>query len=439
MALESLSSSGSAHSVVPVGPTSPGNRIVALDVLRGFALLGILFVNIMHFSGVASVGQEWTGFADKAVQGFIQFFVRSKFLTMFAMLFGIGFAMQIARLEEKTGHYLWTYGRRLLVLCLFGVAHNVLDPAEVLYGYAIFGAFLLLFRRVSLKALLLWALLLMPLPYLHAAIVSTLATAETPSQVLEEAEQTEQQTNQQVEIEDEDTDSGNSWNPYAGERAIRVHSEGDLSEVLAYNIQFFINRHTSSWVNYLWGGPVLLPLMLLGVFIGRRRIMERIHDEIPLLRKAFWIGLGFGIAGTWFSKILFGWAAMADWDPWIGFAGNMLRVLANWGMALGYGAGIVLLIQRDFWKKCLAPLQAVGRLALTNYLLQTLICTTLFYAYGLGLYGMFGPAAAGLLAIAIYLFQVALSLLWTRRFQFGPAEWLWRSITYGRLQPMRIT
>ncbi len=129
----------------------------------------------------------------------------------------------------------------------------------MLYGYAIFGAFLLLFRRVSLKALLLWALLLMPLPYLHMAIVSTLATAETPSQVLEEAEQTEQQTNQQVEIEDEDTDSGNSWNPYAGERAVRVHSEGELSEVLAYNIQFFINRHTSSWVNYLWGGPVLLP------------------------------------------------------------------------------------------------------------------------------------------------------------------------------------
>ena len=106
MALESLSSSGSAHAVVPVGPTPSGNRIVALDVLRGFALLGILFVNIMNFGGVASLGQEWTGFADKAVQGFIQFFVRSKFLTLFAMLFGIGFAMQIARLEEKTGHYL---------------------------------------------------------------------------------------------------------------------------------------------------------------------------------------------------------------------------------------------------------------------------------------------------------------------------------------------
>ena len=438
MTLESFSSSGSAHSVLPVGPTPSGDRIVALDMLRGFALLGILFVNIMGFSGVAAVEQEWTGFADKVVQGLIQFFVRSKFVSLFAMLFGIGFAMQIARLEQKTGHYLWTYGRRLLVLFLLGAVHLVLDPAEVLSLYAMCGAFLLLFRRVSLKALLLWVLLLMPLPYLHTAIVSTLATAETPSQVLEEAEQTEQQTNQQVENEAEHTDSTYSWYPHVGERAVRVHSEGDLSEVLAYNVQFTVSRFTSSWVSYLWmSGP--LPLMLIGFFIGRHKIMERIHDEIPLLRKAFWIGVGFGIAGTWFGKNLFGWATVAGWDSWVLFAGSMLWALASCSMALGYAAGIVLLLQRDFWLVCLRPLQAVGRLALSNYLLQTLICTTLFYSYGLGLYGKFGPAAAALLAVAIYLFQVALSSLWVRRFRFGPAEWLWRSATYGRLQPMRIT
>ena len=437
MALES-SSSGSTQSAAWVGPTSPGNRIVALDILRGFALLGILFVNIIDFGGVASLGQEWTGFADKTVRGFIQFFVLFKFFSIFAILFGIGFAMQIARLEEKTDNYLWTYGRRLLILFLFGTAHLVLDPAEVLQNYAMCGTLLLLVRRVSSKALLLWVLLSMSLPYLHSAIVSTLATAESPSQVVEDAEQSEQQTNQQVEDEDEDTDSGNSWNPYAGERAVRVYSKGDLSEVLAYNIQFTGNRWTSSWVNYLWMFQAL-PFMLTGFFIGRRRIFERIHDEIPLLRKAFWLGLGFGIVGTWFKQFLFGWAAMAGWDPWVSFAITMFAFVATWSMAVGYGAGIVLLIQRDFWKKCLAPLQAVGRLALSNYLLQTLICTTLFYGYGLGLYGKVGPAAAALLVIVIYLFQVALSLLWTRRFRFGPAEWLWRSMTYGRLQSMRIT
>ncbi len=421
--------------VVLVGPTPSGDRIVALDILRGFALFGILFVNITGFSGIWFGSQEWTGFGDQAVQGFMQFFARSKFFSMFAMLFGIGFAMQIARLEDKTGHYLWTYGRRLLVLYLFGMAHLVLG-SDVINWYAICGAFLLLFRRVSLKALFLWALLLMPLPFLQLTIVSTLATAETPSQVLEEAEQVEPQISQLTEDQDEDTSSDFGWNRYMGERAARVYSDGDLSEVLTYNIQYEVHRRTSSWVNYLWDllGP--LPLMLVGVFIGRRKILERIHEEIPLLRKVFWIGLGFGFAGTWYSQVLAGLATMIDW-VWL--ASNVLFTLAAWSLALGYGAGIVLLIQREFWKKCFAPLQTVGRMALTNYLLQTLICTTLFNAYGLGLYGKVGPAAAALLATAIYLLQVALSVLWIRHFRFGPAEWLWRSATYGRLQPMRIS
>jgi len=433
MALEPASSD-STQSPAWVRPTSPGNRIVALDLLRGFALFGILFVNITGFSGIWFGSQEWTGITDQAVQGFMQFFARSKFFSMFAMLFGIGFAMQITRLEEKTGHYLWIYGRRLLVLFLFGLTHLTLGP-DIINWYAICGALLLLFRRISLKALLLWALLLMPLPSLHLVIVSTVATAETASQVLEEAEPTEQQTDQQVENEDEDTDSDFGWNRYIGERARRTYSNGDLSDVLTYNIQYAVHRRTSSWVNYLWDllGP--LPLMLVGVFIGRRKILERIHDDIPLLRKVFWLGLGFGIAGTWYSQVLAGWATMIDW---VWFSSNVLFTLAAWSLALGYSAGIVLLIQREFWNKCLAPLQAVGRMALTNYLLQTLICTTLFNAYGLGLYGKVGPAAAALLAIAIYLFQVALSSLWTRSFRFGPAEWLWRRATYGRLQPMQI-
>ena len=152
------------------------------------------------------------------------------------MLFGMGFAMQIVRLEKKTDHYFWTYGRRLLVLFLFGMAHLVL-ASDIINRYAICGALLLFFRRVSLKGLLLWALLLMPLPYLHLAIVSTLATAETPSNMLEEAEPTEQQSNQQLEDENGDTDSGFSWNLYKGERARRVMGGQGVDGTLAQRIQ----------------------------------------------------------------------------------------------------------------------------------------------------------------------------------------------------------
>lgn len=438
MALESFSSSGSAQSVVSVGPTPSVNRIIVLDILRGFALLGILFVNILSFSGIWSGSQEWTGYADQAVQDLIQFFGRGKFLSLFAILFGIGFAMQIDRLAAQTNQHLRIYGRRLLVLFMFGVLHFVLDPLGVLSLYAMCGALLLLFRRVSSKALLLWALLIMPLPYLHTAVVSTLATMEPPAQTLEDAEEREPQASQQDDNEDADSDSGASWNPYVGERAVIVYSNGKLSEVLAYNTQFTINRWTSSWVNYLWM-TVPLPLMLVGFFIGRSKILERQHDDIPKLRTVFWLGLGVGIACTWYSGVLFGRASMAGWDPWIWFAGSVLWAMAALLMALAYATGILLLVRREFWKTCLAPLKAVGRFALTNYLLQTLICTTLFYSYGLGLYGKVSPAYAVLLVIAIYLLQVALSSLWSRRFKFGPAEWLWRSMTYGRLQPIRIT
>ena len=324
MALES-STSGSTHSAAWIGPTTPGDRIVALDVLRGFALLGILVVNITGFSGVAAISLEWTGFADKAVQEFIQFFFVSKFFSTFTLLFGIGFAMQIARLEAKTGQYLWTYGRRLFVLLLFGMAHLVLK-GDLLVWYAICGALLLLFRRVSSKALLLWALLLMTLPFLHLTIVSTLATADTSSQVVVEAEQIELQSKQQTEADSDDTDSDFGWNNYTGERAVRVRSEGDLAEVLTFHIQYAVHRYTSSWVNYLWDilGP--LPIMLVGVFIGRRRILERIHDEIPLLRNVFWLGLGFGIAGTWFGLVVARWETITGW---LWFAGNVLFILGR--------------------------------------------------------------------------------------------------------------
>jgi len=97
------------------------------------------------------------------------------------------------------------------------------------------------------------------------------------------------------------------------------------------------------------------------------------------------------------------------------------------------------LAQREAWKKRLAPLGAVGRLALSNYLLQSLVCTTIFYSYGLGLFGKVGPALGLALTVLIFALQIPLSVWWMKRFRFGPAEWLWRTLTYGRLQPMRVS
>lgn len=124
------------------------------------------------------------------------------------------------------------------------------------------------------------------------------------------------------------------------------------------------------------------------------------------------------------------------------FAGLLVLLLAHslTGplLALGYAAALALLAQRPRWAARLAPLGAAGRLALTNYLAQSLICTTLFYGYGAGLFGQVGAAAGILIAIAIYALQLLWSVWWLRHFRFGPAEWLWRTLTYGRAQPMRL-
>jgi len=398
-------------------PTQPRERISALDSLRGFAIFGILISNIMAFSGVDAPGREWTGVADQTVLNVMLLFVRAKFLSLFAILFGIGFAIQIFRLQQKADHYLSIYARRLLVLFVLGFLHLLMDPAEVLAIYALCGMLLLLFRRFSAKALVCWTLLLMSLPYLQTAIVSTPFWAEA----FPESHQASQE----------------AWNAYAEERGVRARAEGDLSDVVAFNWQWTVNRHTASWLGYAWM-TIPLPLMLVGLLIGRSRILERIDDELPLLRRTFWLGLGAGIAGTALSLTLTDWAGTLGWNPWVLFAANYCWSLSACVTAIAYGAGFVLLCRRYIENRLFVCLQAVGRLALTNYLLQTLICTALFYNFGFGLFGELGPAFVILTAIAIYLSQILLSVFWVRRFRFGPVEWLWRSLTYGRRQPIRI-
>ncbi len=192
-----------------------------------------------------------------------------------------------------------------------------------------------------------------------------------------------------------------------------------------------------SWVSYLWMS-VPLPLMLIGFFIARKNVFTNITNTIPRVQSIFWSSLLIGIALTWSSEFLFEWASIGGWDAWLWFAGSLAWVLGGWLLALGYATGITILFQKTFWKRFLKSQEAVGRLTLSNYLLQTGICILLFYSFGLDLYGKVGPAKVILLAVGIYTIQVLLSIWWSGRFRFGPVELLWRSLSYGRIQSLRI-
>lgn len=424
---------------VAVEPRSGGERIVALDALRGFALLGILLVNIMSFSGINALGAEAEG-ANRMAADLIRFFVQGKFLSLFAILFGISVCLQTTRLREKGAGLFPIWWRRLAVLFVIGLLHTLLDPAEVLAVYALCAVLLPIFRKLSGKAVLLVAVVLMGLPYLQTAIVTPVYVAEraaedapdTPSEAsstghAEEApEPAAPDEGAATEPQEEEM---HAWNPYLGGLAIGVHSSGTFAEVVDYNRRFTTQRWTGSWVAYLWM-TVPLPLMMVGMLIGRSGVLTRLDQEKARLEKVFWLGLGGGIVLGILVLALFDLAGKSGWNPWIAFPASWLFSLSGLIMALAYSAGLILLLQRRIGVILQAALAPVGRMALTNYLVQTIICTFLFYGFGLGLYGHVGASQAALIAVAIFAMQIVISWLWLRAFRFGPVEWVWRMATY---------
>ncbi len=396
-----------------IRPTTPKERIQVIDTLRGWAIFGILVVNMLDFSGYSAFPERWTAPVDQAVVASIEFFFRFKFVTLFAALFGLGFFLQTTRAESRGINFVPLYLRRLFILLIFGSLHVLLDPLEVLHQYALTGALLLLFRSRSNRTILIAALVFLLLPF----VLGAAATG------VNQADQAEPQATQEMSAQEEQEDP----RPDA-----RVYSEGTFGEVVAYHARQIVER--SSWVGSLW---VLqfFPFFLLGLYVGRCGILEDVAAHLPLIRKLLWWGLALGLGLISVGTVLFFLSdPAAQWAPLLA----VVFIPGVIGLSLFYASAIVLLAQRETWKRRLAPLAAVGRMALTNYLLQTLICTSIFYGYGLGFYGTVGPAAGLALTIVIYAVQVIFSVWWIGRFRFGPAEWLWRTLTYGKLQPMRL-
>ncbi len=180
------------------------------------------------------------------------------------------------------------------------------------------------------------------------------------------------------------------------------------------------------------------PLLLLGLYVGRRGILQNVPAHLAFVRKVFWWGLILGLLGNGVGVLVSDYPGTykAGWDKsWIGNTGfYQVGVPA---LCFFYASGIVLLAQRPAWKSRLAPLAPVGRMALSNYLLQVLIFDA--FSYGLGLFGRMGPLIGVPVGLLIFVLQLLFSIWWMKRFRFGPAEWLWRTLTYGKLQPMRAT
>jgi uncharacterized protein len=304
----------------------------------------------------------------------------------------------------------------MLALLLFGIVHVVfLWRGDILVQYALLGCVLVLYRDLKPRALLVAAALTwIALPYL--IIRTRLALHQIPV----------------------------PFSPHGVQDWIYAH--GTYAQVMPVRIRDFLDWY-GRWPFGVF--PGFLVLFVLGLWAERVGLMSRFGEYLPAIRRAFWVALGvavlglllgFGLDRIWPppTELPFDWRKASFWSPRWTIA-RAVADLYTWGTAAVYGTGLVLLAQRPKWGAVLAPLTFVGRMPLTTYLTQSLVCSLLFYGYGLGWYGT--VSYSGMLTITCILFaaQILASRWWLRRFRFGPAEWLWRSVAYARRQPMRIT
>ena len=349
----------------------------------------------------------------------MRIFFETKSFRLFSLLFGFGIAVQMLRAEQRQVAFLPFYLRRLLVLFVIGVGHTLLYDGDVLMLYAEFGLILLVFRRAPTRVFLVAGAILSTILPVERVVTSLMEEPQNVAPIVAPLEV-------RVEAARERNRERLQSHPYA------VGSIGDVMTVNARAIP-------PNPVNEL----SFLGMFLLGVYVGRRRILQDLEAHRPLIRRVRFWGLSVGLLGMSIERLLM---LTVGYSPGVApgttavqqFIGDTCHDLGSAALCLGYAAVIVLLAQDDRWKRFLSPLGAVGRLALTTYLVQTLMFTTLFYGYAFGQAFRIGPAAVTMYAVLFFAVQMAACSWWIRRFRFGPAEWLWRTLSYLQLQPMRI-
>lgn len=406
-------------------PVATSERIQAVDVLRGFALFGILLVNMAFFGApvyqfIMATGESPIGI-DAWAAWAIRFIGEGKFYSLFSLLFGFGLTVMMTRAQTRGVSFVPLYIRRLLVLLTFGLIHAVLFwVGDVLVLYALLGFPLLLFRNAKPRTLLIWMGIMLTLVILiNGALTGFLALAQS---MPESAEMIAQEfAAQRVTYR------------ALTQEAIRAYGSGTFAELQAQRLKDLAFMYSIS----LFMLPPIFAMFLLGLYFGKREIFQNIPAHLPLFKRLLVLGLTIGIAGN--LLFAFGSQFSLRTEPtlwtWLATTGQTIGAPL---LALAYASAIILLMQRAWWAKLFKPLGAMGRMALSNYFFQTIVCTTIFYAYGLGLYGKVDAATGVLLTLAIYFAQIPLSVWWMNHFRFGPLEWLWRSLTYGKWQSMRL-
>jgi uncharacterized protein len=397
--------------------SSPTERIGVLDVLRGIALLGMF---VVHFY------DNWLWVADSPaaaaqrvpwVDTVISLFFDGRFYTMFGILFGIGFAVQLQRADARGERFTARYVRRVLMLAVFGLIAEGVFGYNVLLGYALWALPLLVVRRWPMRALVvLLVLCAASRPINTGTRFTVLGRDRFVSQVQAKNAAFRAASDQR----DKDTEA-RDWRTVIGAR-VR-----------------FMPAFYKQWDTLPWGSFTLFLIGLIGFRLG-------LFDH-PEAHRRMIIALMVAGCASW---------AVANWVLPIGgpmslpapgaspldvmgdlARGNALFLVRDQWLSFTYIGAVLLLVAHDrAWLTHLSPFAWAGRMALTNYMAQVILLDTLFSRHGLGL--TVSPLMGPVYAVALFTAQVLFSRWWLARYRLGPLEWVWRSVTYWKLQPQRI-
>jgi uncharacterized protein len=355
---------------------------------------------------------------DQVTHFLVHFFVEGKFYSIFSLLFGFGFALQIARAQERDDPRASLFKRRLFWLLVIGLLHAyLLWAGDILSVYAVMGFVLILFRRKTDGSLLKWALVLLAIPILTYILFYILFVAFVPAKAVASFE----------------AGKIDFWN----EAVRKVQQSSYLQIVTDFNLNYIVGRYLGLFFDMRL--PKLLAMFLLGFYAYRRGFFQNLSKHQSFIRRVLVYGLILGLVGNVAFAALAGKEAVFPPTP-AGIAGVVSYAFGVPALALFFIALVATLWQKAVWRRLLAFLAPVGRMALTNYLLQTVICVLIFYGYGFGQFGRVGARTATLIALAIFLFQILVSALWLKIFSYGPMEWVWRQLTYRQrlnLRPKR--
>jgi uncharacterized protein len=399
-------------------PTQPTERIVSLDVLRGFAVLGILIMNIQSFSMIGAAYLNPTAYgnfegANKWVWIVSHVLADMKFMTLFSILFGAGVVLFTERLKAKGIKSVALHYRRTLWLLVFGLAHAyLLWYGDILVAYAISGLWVVLFRKSKPKTLLIIGLVVfsiasvlylltgMSLPFMPEESKEGMLLGWLPGQEYINAEIAAYQC---------------TWLEQMNQRI-----DGSI---MMQTIVFFMQT------GWRAGG-----LMLIGMALYKWGILSAKKS------RRFYVKLGAICLFAGLVIVIFGMKTNFDNNfsmEYSFFIGSQFNYWGSLLVSLGYLSLVVIFVKSGIMPGLQRRVKAVGQMAFTNYLMQTIICTTIFYGHGFGLYGKMERMEQIMLVFAIWIFQMILSPVWLKYFRFGPFEWLWRGLTYRNFQPIK--